>query len=71
MKQKILKFGTLFATLGLIASLLSACAWSIGEHKEHATPTRGQELIDLRKARDSGAISEDEYQTQKKRLLGD
>jgi len=31
---------------------------------------RGQELIDLKKARDQGAISEEEYQAQKKRIIG-
>jgi hypothetical protein len=62
--------GTFTATLGIITCLLSGCAWSIGERKEHGQPTRGQELLDLKKARDQGAITEDEYQAQKKRLLG-
>jgi len=70
MKGKALQLGTSIATLGIITCLLSGCAWSIGEHKEHGQPTRGQELLDLKKARDQGAITEDEYQAQKKRLLG-
>ena len=53
----------------VILCLLSGCAWSIGEHKEHGVPTRGQELIDIKKARDLGAITEEEYQAQRKRLL--
>jgi hypothetical protein len=31
----------------------------------------GQQLVDLQKAKDAGAITEDEFQTQKARLLGD
>jgi hypothetical protein len=70
MKLKILPFATSILTLGIVTCLVSGCAWSIGEHKEHAQPTRGQELIDLKKARDTGAISDVEYETQKKQLLG-
>jgi len=70
MKPTTRQLGNLTATLALITCLLSGCAWSIGEHKEHALPTRGQELIDLKKARDNGAITEEEYQAQKQRLLG-
>ena len=71
MKGKSLRLGIRSATFGLMACLLSGCAWSVGEHREHTQPTRGQELIDLKKARDTGAISEEEYQMQKKRLLGE
>ena len=60
------------ATGTLVGAILSGCAWSIGSDKAHATavrPTCGQELIDLKKAKDQGAISEDEYEAQKKKLL--
>ncbi len=33
-------------------------------------PTVGQQLIDLKKARDTGAISEAEYQAARAKLLG-
>ncbi len=33
------------------------------------TTTTGQELLDLKKAYDSGAISKNEYEKQKKRIL--
>ncbi len=65
--------------LGLLAIacvsglLLAGCAWSIGESKDGKTyvqPTRGAELSDLKKARDQGAISEDEYQAQRAKILG-
>jgi len=68
--RKLSLSSTMLATAGLIVGLLSGCAWSVGEHKEHSQPTRGQELIDLKKARDQGAITEDEFQAQKRRLLG-
>ncbi len=32
-------------------------------------PTMGQQLVDLQKAKESGAISDAEYQTQKAKLL--
>jgi hypothetical protein len=38
-------------------------------HDVHAT-TLGQQLIDLQKAKDDGAITDAEYQTQKDKLLG-
>ena len=43
-------------------TLLSGCAWEIGGAPNHTTvqPTVGQQLIDLQKARDSGAISDGE-----------
>jgi len=34
------------------------------------TPTLGQQLMDLQKAKDSGAITDAEYQAQKAKLLG-
>jgi hypothetical protein len=57
------------STLGHIGS---GCAWQIGGDKPATAvhkPTRGQELIDLKKARDQGAMTEDEYQAQRKHVL--
>ena len=70
MKRNTWKLVTLTATFALIGGLLSGCAWSIGEHKDHSQPTRGQELMDLKRAKDTGAITEEEYQAQKQRILG-
>jgi hypothetical protein len=56
----------------LALGLLSGCAWSIGGQKEASistAPTRGQQLLDLKKAKDQGAITEQEYEVQKKRIL--
>jgi len=36
---------------------------------ENGKSTLGKELTDLKQARDSGVISEEEYQTAKKRLV--
>ncbi len=52
--------------------LFTGCAWSIGDKEGPARemhPTRGQELIDLKKASDQGAITPDEYEAQKKKIL--
>ncbi len=55
-------------------TLVTGCSWSVGSGKKTSTttsqPTVGQQLIDLQKAKDSGAISESEYQTEKARILG-
>jgi hypothetical protein len=43
----------------------------VPEEKRDAkgSPTLGKQLTDLKQARDSGAINEEEYQTAKKRLM--
>jgi hypothetical protein len=72
MKKKATRTAILAVAGALILSLVSGCAWSIGGKKEgglSAHPTRGQELIDLKKARDQGAITEDEYQAHKTRIM--
>jgi hypothetical protein len=56
----------------LAGSLLSGCAWSIGGRKDGETferPTQGQELIDLKRARDQGALSDAEYEDQRLKIL--
>jgi len=37
---------------------------------QYQNPSVGQQLIDLKRARDAGAISEEDYQAQKAKLLG-
>jgi len=53
-------------------TLLAGCSWQIGGGPGPATvrPTVGQQLIDLQKAKDSGAITDSEYQAQKAKVLG-
>ena len=69
--QTIRNWVTMAAIAGIASGVLTGCAWSVGGGKGDAVlkPTRGQELIDLKHARDSGAITEQEYQAQKKRIL--
>ena len=54
---------------------LTGCIASIGnrspERPAATGTTLGQELLDLQKARDAGAITEAQYETQKARLLGE
>jgi hypothetical protein len=73
MKRKVTKWVGLLFTTALTGGLLAGCAWSIGSDKcagkVAATPTRGQELIDLKKAKDQGAITEEEYQAQRKAVM--
>lgn len=38
---------------------------------QYRNPTEGQQLIDLQRARDAGAISAEEYQAQKAKLLAE
>jgi hypothetical protein len=40
-----------------------------GTRTESHSPTLGEQLIDLKTARDNGAINEAEYQNQKAKLL--
>lgn len=59
-------------SLALAATLcLSGCVAAIGNRdaQRPGNGTLGQQLIDLQKAKEAGAISEAEYQTQKARLL--
>jgi len=52
--------------------LLSGClALQVGggDKKEPQKATLGQQLLDLKAAKDSGAITEAEYQSQKAKML--
>jgi PBP1b-binding outer membrane lipoprotein LpoB len=60
--------------LAAVSSLLflSGCVASIGNREPaRSNATLGQQLIDLQKARDSGVLSESEYQTQRTKFLGE
>jgi hypothetical protein len=58
--------------LGLASScLLSGCVAAIGNRDgARSNATLGQQLIDLQKAKEAGAISEAEYDAQRAKLLG-
>jgi hypothetical protein len=59
--------------LALLTATLSGCVVAMGNREGWPTkvtpPTLGQQLTDLKKARDVGALTEDEYEAEKKRLL--
>ena len=60
--------GVLLASL--LATSLVGCSGGGAEVKsEVRTTTTGQELLDLKKALDSGAITQQEYDAQRKRVL--
>jgi PBP1b-binding outer membrane lipoprotein LpoB len=49
---------------------LSGCVAAIGNRGTNpSNATLGQQLIDLQKAKESGAITDAEYQTQKAKLI--
>jgi hypothetical protein len=59
------------ATAILSVPLISGCAWSIGDKGEATVhPTRGQELIDLKRAKDQGAMTDAEYEAQRNKVIG-
>lgn len=62
------------ALIGLAAmTLLTGCLnlqLGGGSTTKPQNPTLGQQLIDLQRAKDVGAITDAEYQQQKARLLG-
>ena len=72
MKTRLSKYLWLIVAASTLALIGPGCAWQIGGDKPGTTvykPTRGQELVDLKKARDQGAITEEEYQAQRKKVL--
>lgn len=62
---------TLSITLAVgLTAVLSGCGWwSSG--KQRTDTSAGQQLSDLRKAYDSGAITRDEYERERRRIIGD
>jgi hypothetical protein len=50
-------------------NLMRICAACGRKPWKSQSPTIGQQLIDLQKAKDSGAITDTEYQAQKAKLL--
>lgn len=61
------KINQIVVGMALLAATLSGCA--IGSGKTEITKrTLGQELIELKNAKESGAISEQEYEEMKEKL---
>jgi hypothetical protein len=65
---------TLIPTVACLSALmvLTGCVFAIGSGDKCKTqaPTVGQQLVDLQKAKDSGAINDAEFQAQKAKILG-
>jgi len=64
-------YRTGLSVIALVAALLlSACSSATTDVLQPTVSVSiGQQLIDLKKAKDAGALSEKEYQAQVKRLI--
>lgn len=78
MKHRVTASLTALLAGTLALAFTSGCAWSVGSpHKADRLeqqqptqpPTKGQELIDLKKALDQGVITQEEYDGAKEKLL--
>ena len=65
------KTNILSLTIAAAMLLTAGCAIELGGGTKTTSqkPTTGQQLVDLQKARDSGAITDAEYQAQKAKVL--
>ncbi|MFM1768829.1 MAG: hypothetical protein RJA22_1358 [Verrucomicrobiota bacterium] len=52
-----------------LAPLLTGCIAAIGNSGLRGSSTLGQQLIDLQRAKEVGALSDEEYKVQRERLL--
>jgi hypothetical protein len=66
MKMKLL---SALALAIVLAVSTAGCVVALGNRTPETKATLGKQLTDLKQARDNGAISEDEYQAARKRLL--
>ena len=66
------KLFTLVFLACFTATIFTGCVWSVGSGQKTTAiqPTVGQQLIDLQKAKDSGAITDAEFQQQRAKFLG-
>jgi hypothetical protein len=58
-----------FLAVPLLAGMLSAGCIAVGGSDRYVQPTLGKQLQDLKCAKDSGAITESEYQLAKQNLI--
>lgn len=71
MADQMKKLLTSFVAAVVVAMSFTGCVASMGGGTKTTVnpPTVGQQLLDLQKARDSGAITPEEYQAQKAKVL--
>ena len=62
------KISIIVLVVFFLMGTLSGCAIGTKGATSVANPTLGQELIDLKKAKDSGVISTEEYEKLKEKL---
>lgn len=58
------------AALASLAFVLTGCVAAIGNGPSASRATVGQQLVDLKRAHDAGAINPAEYEAQRARILG-
>jgi hypothetical protein len=68
MKKRIVPLLVGFSAMTLLTGCIGLSIGG-GTTTKPVTATVGQQLVDLQKAKDSGAITEAEYQDQKSKLL--
>ncbi len=70
MATSLTKKLVLLAVCAFLVISLGACGGGGAEVKSEVTTTTvGQQLIDLKKALDAGAINQQEYEQQRKKIL--
>jgi hypothetical protein len=63
-----MRLGKVWLTAALLSGLCGGCI-IVGTGDKTQPPTLGKQLSDLKTARDNGAISDQEYQTTRTKLL--
>lgn len=71
MKKSMIPLLSGLAAMMLITGCLGLQVGGGTTKKEGPRPTTGQQLVDLQRAKDSGALTDAEYQTQKSKVLND
>ena len=70
MSRSIPRTLALLAVCGVLLFGVAACGGGGAEvRSEVTTTTTGQQLIDLKKALDSGAMTQQEYEKERKKIL--
>jgi hypothetical protein len=70
MSKSLTRVLVLLAVCGLFVSGLAACGGGGADvRSEVSTTTTGQQLMDLKKALDSGAMTQQEYEKERKKIL--
>ena len=70
MKKVLITASMALTAMSLLTGCLNLQLGSGPRSEALQNPTVGQQLIDLQRAKDTGAISAEEYQAQKAKLLG-